>query len=127
MSARAYQDFLYRAGKPIGLTISWILGIAAGLYLIIGFLGWAFSSVPQHEQFAEQCTLLVGTVEKIEGNYFCAKVTQHETIIPPDIDRYKLECREAGGIPKSRDYLEACYMFEIIEELGPRNAYMGEQ
>ena len=71
--------------------------------------------------------MLDGTVEKVDGNHFCVKVTTHETIIPPDTDRYKLQCREAGGVPESRNMLRACYMFEIIEELGPRNSYTGSQ
>ncbi len=123
MSRRAYQDFLYRAGKPIGLTVSWILGVGAGLYLIILFGTWLFSGTEMHPQFAEQCTLHGATVEKIEGTYFCAKVTRSTEILPPDIDRYKAQCRAAGGIPKSRDYIDGCYTFDIIEELGSRERY----
>lgn len=121
---KAYEEFLRDAGRPIG----WLVVICVVLFGGFTFVRWIFSTTPEHQEFAEVCTLRGGTVEKIAGNHFCAKVTAHPTILEPDLSRYKSQCREAGGVPKSRHMIGACYMFEIMPELGKRNDYtVGEK
>ena len=124
---RAYQNFLTDRLEDLVKPIGWTVAVILSLWFVIGTafpaIGRLASADPIHQQFKAACTLLEGTVEKVTGTHFCVKVTAHETILPPDIDRYKLQCREAGGIPKSRNMLQACYMFDIIEELGSRDSY----
>ena len=128
---RAYQSFLRNGFGDFFAPIGWTVAIILSIWFVFGTafpaIGRTLATDPHHKQFETSCTLLGGEVEKVDGNRFCVKVTTHETIIPPDTDRYKLQCREAGGVPESRNMLRACYMFEIIEELGPRNSYTGSQ
>ncbi len=121
---KAYEEFLRDAGGPIGSFIV----VAAIIFVLITFVRWAVSDNPQHQEFAAACTLAGGTVESMTGNHFCVKVTVNESILVPNMDAYDTECRKAGGIPKERKYIEGCYMYEIIPELGKRNDYtVGEK
>lgn len=117
---KAYEEFLRDAGGPL----AWLIIVGVVLFGTFLFAKWAFSANPQHQEFAEACTLLDATVEKMAGNHFCVKVTVNDTILTPDMNRYQTECREAGGLPKSRNYIDACYMYEIIQELGERDDYV---
>ncbi len=120
----AWVDFLKDAGGPIGVTVSIILGVL--------FVGWllgaacsAMSDSPEEKAFDVQCQLVGGTVEKLYDHKYCANVSVIKELPVPEMETWKRECKDLGGYPYQRNFVDACYKIDIIEELGARDDYVG--
>ncbi len=120
----AWVHFLRDAGAPIGVTISIILGVLFVGYLLTLTCG-VMGDTPAEQAFDVQCQLAGGTVEKLYGNKYCANVSVIKELPMPDTETWKRECRDVGGYPYQRNYVDACYKIDIIQELGARNEYVG--
>ena len=72
---KAYQTFLTRAAKPIGITGSLVIA----LYAVINLGSALFSASDQEREFAEACTLQDGYVQEIAKNHWCVKGGPIET------------------------------------------------
>lgn len=122
---KSYQKFLRDAGKPIG-------NIGAAILIIFGAiqLGIFLFAVPEPDkEFAEACTLLGGTVQKIEYNHFCVTggLMNSKDGFPASIPEWFEECKTRGGVIETNSYAEDsyCMKYEIFIELGERDDYVG--
>ena len=88
---------------------------------------------PTHIEFAKECALLDGRVQRLNGVTFCVTIRSIPNVVfyggMTHKEKYKTthECHLAGGqmfdlSRKSFDY--GCYKFTIFEELGARNDYV---
>lgn len=123
---RAYEEFLRKAGTPIGV----VGAIGLGIWLIIQGFVFTFSSPTNEKAWAAECEqLAVGTVvitddEKMGGQHFCVLLVPIEDYpIRQAESTWKEGCIALGGEYRTHSWTFTCYREEVVESLGARETY----
>ena len=124
---RAYEEFLRKAGTPIGVVGS----IGLGIWLVVQGMAWMFATPPNEHAWEAECQqLAVGNVILVEqpkmgDQHFCVQLIPMEEfrILETSTSPWKAECTTLGGTYRSANTILTCYRKEVVEELGAQETY----
>lgn len=124
---RAYEEFLRKAGTPIGVVGS----IGLGIWLLVQGMAAMFATPPNEDAWTAECqqiavgnSVLVET-PKMGGQHFCVQLIPMEEfrILETSTTGWKAECITLGGIYRVWNSTYTCYRNEIAEELGAQEDF----